>query len=93
MREREEKIVYSDMVLIVILYVSVLNFIPVNMLISGIWYNPTLAMVVLQRYKLPQCGDQGVTEQFFNQLFSDTDVFMGIHDKKVTMIDIGRCAL
>eukprot|EP00116_Pleurobrachia_bachei_P003086 sb/3463348/ len=54
--------------------------------VAGIWYNPTLAMVVLQRYKLPQCGDQGVTEQFFNQLFSDTDVFMGIHDKKVLQL-------
>ena len=50
--------------------------------ISAIWYNPVLAMHLLDKYKLPN-STESVVEQFFNQLFSDAEVFIGIHDKKV----------
>jgi hypothetical protein len=49
---------------------------------SAIWYNPLLAMHLLDKYKLPN-SSESVVEQFFNQLFSDAEVFIGIHDKKV----------
>ena len=49
--------------------------------VSAIWYNPVLAMHLLDKYKLPN-SNESVVEQFFNQLFSDAEVFIGIHDKK-----------
>ena len=49
---------------------------------TAIWYNPVLAMHHLDKYKLAS-SNESVVEQFFNQLFSDADVFIGIHDKKV----------
>ena len=39
-------------------------------------------MHLLDKYKLPN-STESVVEQFFNQLFSDAEVFIGIHDKKV----------
>ena len=39
-------------------------------------------MHILEKYKLPGTNEV-VTEQFFNQLFTDVDSFIGIHDKKV----------
>ncbi|XP_063677673.1 importin-7-like [Bolinopsis microptera] len=58
--------------------------------VAAIWYNPLLAMHLLDKYKLPN-SSESVVEQFFNQLFSDAEVFIGIHDKKVAVL--GLCEL
>ena len=44
-------------------------------------------MHLLDKYKLPN-SSESVVEQFFNQLFSDAEVFIGIHDKKVRSVNI-----
>jgi len=53
--------------------------------VSAIWYNPVLSMHILEKYKLPGTNEV-VTEQFFSQLFTDVDSFIGIHDKKVAVL-------
>lgn len=49
--------------------------------VAAIWYNPVLAMHNLEKYKLAG-SSESVVGQFFDQLFSDAEVFIGIHDKK-----------
>ena len=50
-------------------------------------------MHLLDKYKLPN-SSESVVEQFFNQLFSDAEVFIGIHDKKVSnRVNIMCCSV
>ncbi|KAK2101774.1 Importin-8 [Saguinus oedipus] len=55
--------------------------------IAALYYNPDLLLHTLERVQLPHHSGP-ITVQFINQWMSDTDCFLGHHDRKMCIIGL-----
>lgn len=69
---------------------SELRTICLQVVISGLYYNTPLLLDVLGKVNIPSVSGT-VLGQFLNQWLVDTDCFLGLHDRKMSVL--GLCAL
>ncbi|XP_059474661.1 importin-7 isoform X2 [Neocloeon triangulifer] len=62
-----------------------------QVVIAALYYNPELLFRILNDVKLPQAPNDSVTSHFINQWLLDTDCFLGLHDRKLSVL--GLCML
>ncbi|XP_076861365.1 importin-8 isoform X3 [Brachyhypopomus gauderio] len=55
--------------------------------IAALYYSPALLMHTLESIRFPQCTEP-ITAQFINQWMSDTEFFLGLHDRKMCIIGL-----
>ncbi|XP_065333420.1 importin-7 [Cloeon dipterum] len=62
-----------------------------QVVIAALYYNPELLFRILNEVKLPQAPNDSVTAHFINQWLADTDCFLGLHDRKLSVL--GLCMI
>ncbi|KAK1790364.1 hypothetical protein P4O66_014264, partial [Electrophorus voltai] len=55
--------------------------------IAALYYSPALLMHTLESMRFPHCTEP-ITAQFINQWMSDTEFFLGLHDRKMCIIGL-----
>ncbi|XP_039266742.2 importin-7-like [Styela clava] len=61
-----------------------------QVVIAALYYNPTLLFQTLESMQFPNTTET-VTEQFFRQWLKDADCFLGIHDRRISVL--GLCTV
>lgn len=63
-----------------------------QVVIAALYYNPQLLLQILEKmqHQMPQQGAEPIASHFVRQWISDTDCFLGIHDRKLYVL--GLCS-
>lgn len=62
-----------------------------QVVIAALYYNPQLLLTVLAKMQQQQSVTESICSHFIKQWISDTDCFVGIHDRKLCVL--GLCTL
>ncbi|XP_016302866.1 importin-8-like [Sinocyclocheilus anshuiensis] len=58
-----------------------------QVVIAALYYNPTLLIHTLENIRFPH-SPEPITAQFINQWMNDTELFLGLHDRKMCIIGL-----
>ncbi|CAH1785309.1 unnamed protein product [Owenia fusiformis] len=61
-----------------------------QVVIAALYYNTAMTLEILEKISLPNTTES-ISSQFFKQWLHDTDCFLGLHDRKISVL--GLCAL